>query len=64
MELHEGTSLTPEQISNSKCSSKYNVIRKAFAEFTGRPYVIPPVYKKSETKKIQGGKYNKTVRRM
>jgi hypothetical protein len=44
MELHPGTSLTPEQISKSKCNNKYNAIRKSFAEFTGKPYVIPPVY--------------------
>ena len=44
MELHPGTSLTPQQLSQSKCNSKYNAIRKAFAEFTGRPYILPPVY--------------------
>ena len=57
MELHPGTSLTPEQLNQSKCNSKYNAIRKAFSEFTGRPYVIPPVYppsKNNTTKK--GGK--------
>jgi len=47
MELHPGTSLTPEQISKSKCNTKYNAIRKAFAEFTGRSYIIPPVYNKT-----------------
>jgi len=47
MELHPGTSLTPEQISQSKCNTKYNAIRKAFAEFTGRQYVIQPVYNKT-----------------
>jgi CRISPR/Cas system-associated protein endoribonuclease Cas2 len=51
MELHPGTSLTPEQMKESKCNSKYNAIRKAFSDFTGRPYVIPPVYPKSTTKK-------------
>jgi hypothetical protein len=61
MELHPGTSLTPQQISESKCNAKYNAIRKAFAEFTGKPYVIPPVYPKSNnTKKniiqTKGGK--------
>jgi hypothetical protein len=62
MELHPGTSLTPQQISESKCNTKYNAIRKAFAEFTGKPYVIPPVYPKTKnnTKKniiqSKGGK--------
>ena len=62
MELHPGTTLSKEQISESKCNSRYNAVRKAFSEFTGRPYVIPPVYPKSKnnTKKniiqSKGGK--------
>jgi hypothetical protein len=48
MEVHPGTSLTSEQMSQSKCNSRYNAIRKAFSEFTGRPYVIPPVYPESK----------------
>ena len=54
MELHPGTSLTPEQLSQSKCNSRYNAIRKAYSEFTGKPYVIPPVYTepKNNTKKM------------
>jgi hypothetical protein len=62
MELYKGTTLTPEQISEAKCNSRYNAIRKAFAEFTGKPYVIPPVYPVSvnNTKKnkepVKGGK--------
>lgn len=63
MELHPGTSLSPEQINESKCNSRYNAIRKAFSEFTGRPYVISPVYKTSETKKKIGGKINKITRK-
>jgi hypothetical protein len=51
MEVHPGTSLTPEQINESKCNSKYNAIRKAFSEFTGKPYVIPPVYKPTQSDK-------------
>jgi len=73
MELHPGTSLTPEQLRQSKCNSRYNAIRKAYAEFTGKPYVIPPVYPESKnntqtnTKKnkeqVKGGK-RKTRRNM
>lgn len=72
MELHPGTSLTPQQISESKCNSKYNAIRKAFAEFTGRPYIIPPVYTNTNTNtknttrkndiQIKGGRSRKTRR--
>jgi hypothetical protein len=67
MELHPGTSLSPEQISKSKCNGRYNAIRKAFSEFVGKPYVIPPVYNKTikntnnkSIKKI-GGKTRKNV---
>ncbi len=63
MELHQGTSLTPEQISESKCKSRYNSIRKAFSEFTGRPYIIQPVYQSSQTKKNVGGKQNRFTRK-
>ena len=44
MELQKGTTLTKEQISNIKCTKGWNKVRKSFAEFTGRKYVIPPVY--------------------
>jgi hypothetical protein len=65
MEVHPGTSLTPEQINQSKCKSKYNAIRKAFSEFTGKPYVIPPVYKKNiyvPVKNSEKSKFNNTRR--
>ncbi len=63
MELHPGTSLTKEQINESKCNSKYNAIRRAYSEFTGKPYVIPPVYNTTQIKKNGGRKQNKTRRR-
>ena len=64
MELHPGTSLTPQQISQSKCSNRYNSIRKSFAEFTGRPYVIPPVYPTNpNTRKRQVGGKNVTLKK-
>jgi len=65
MELHPGTSLTPKELYESKCNSRYNAIRKAYSEFTGTPYVIPPVYthKTSQTKKTVGGKKNKITRK-
>jgi hypothetical protein len=60
MELHPGTSLTPQQISESKCNSRYNAIRKAFSEFTGKPYVIPPVYREKEKEQSNNTKKNIT----
>ena len=51
MELYPGTLLTPEKIKELKCNSKYNMIRKAYATFTGNPYIIPPVYNKTNKNK-------------
>ena len=59
MELHAGDHLTSEQIKQSACNNKYNAIRRAFAEFTGRPYVIPPVYPVSSKK---GGNKTRKLR--
>ena len=44
MELQKGTKLSKEQISDIKCIKSWNKVRKSFADFTGRKYVIPPVY--------------------
>jgi hypothetical protein len=44
MELQKGTTLTKEQISNIKCIKGWNKVRKSFADFTGRKYVVPPIY--------------------
>jgi hypothetical protein len=44
MELKKGSPLTPEEIKQSKCTQKWNAVRKAFANFTGKTYTIPPVY--------------------
>ena len=44
MELQKGTTLSKEQISNIKCIKGWNKVRKSFANFTGKKYVIPPIY--------------------
>jgi hypothetical protein len=67
MELQKGTTLSKEQISNIKCTKGWNKVRKSFAEFMGRKYVIPPVYenlsdkynKKEETNKKEADKKDK-----
>ena len=67
MEVHPGTTLSPAQLSQSKCNTKYNAIRKAFAEFTGRPYIIPPVYHATSTAKntsVRGGQRRTRKRRL
>ena len=47
MELYPGTKLSAEQLKDRTCNSKYNAIKKAFADFTGRPYVITPTYNRT-----------------
>jgi len=44
MELQKGTTLSKEEISNIKCVKGWNKVRKSYADFTGKKYVIPPVY--------------------
>ena len=44
MELVQGKSMSDKQLSSLQCSSRYNSIRKAYAEIVGKPYVIKPVY--------------------
>jgi hypothetical protein len=55
MELHPGTKLSPEELSQSKCIQRKNAVRKSLSTLTGKPYIIPPVYKfypyKNKTKK-------------
>jgi hypothetical protein len=61
MELHPGTSLSPEEYKNIKCRQQWNAVRKSYAEFTGNPYVIPPVYETKPTNKNKNN--NKTYKR-
>jgi len=63
MELRPGTSLSPDQLNEIKCNSKYNAIRRSFSEFTGRPYIISPVYSNVKTKKSVGGKQQRVTRK-
>lgn len=58
MELHPGTSITPEELKNIKCRQKWNAVRKAYARFIGKPYVIPPVY---ETKTLKNNEKPNTL---
>ena len=58
MELRPGTSLSPEELKNAKCNRKWNSIRKSWADLTGNPYVIPPVYNKMVKGKEEVNKNN------
>jgi len=44
LELQIGDQITSQQMSDVKCVQRYNAIKKSYSEFTGTPYVIPPVY--------------------
>jgi len=57
MELQPGTKISEEERKSFKCNSKWNAIRKSYAAFVGKPYVIPPLYKKySKTLKMNENK--------
>lgn len=60
MELYPGTSIKPEQMRNLKCNGKWNAIRKAYAEFIGKPYIIPPAYEISKYSQSEKSKKNTT----
>jgi hypothetical protein len=66
MELYPGTNLTPEQLKEASCNSKYNAIRKAYSEFIGRPYLIPPAYNRTKKNDINQSKSEnmKTIKNM
>jgi hypothetical protein len=62
MELYPGTKIPEDQLKKLKCTSKWNAVRKAWADFTGKPYIIKPVYSMLENKQINNksnSKYNK-----
>jgi hypothetical protein len=68
MELKRGKEpLTSQEIRALKCDQKWNSVRRAYAEFTGKKYVIPPVYDNISQKKTQkqkiGGKKRRTLKR-
>jgi hypothetical protein len=58
MELYPGTSIPPEDLSNLRCIQKWNSVRKAYADFTGKPYVITPVYSLLKNNKSKNNKIN------
>jgi hypothetical protein len=59
LELKKGSPLTPEEIGESKCTRKWNTVRKAFANFTGKTYTIPPVYDYSNKQTLKNKPNNK-----
>ena len=60
MELYPGTSIPEDELKKLQCTSKWNAVRKAWADFTGKPYVIKPVYSMLDKNKTQN---NRNVRK-
>ena len=60
LELHPGTSITPEELKDLKCRQKWNSVRKSWSNFTGKPYIIPPVYQTKTLKNREPNLTNKT----
>ena len=42
--LHEGETITDKEMSKIKCGQKWDEVRKAYAKFTRKKYVIKPTY--------------------
>ena len=49
LELYPGANITKEQIDSVKCNSRWESVRQAWAEFTGKPYMITPNYKQIQS---------------
>lgn len=59
MELTPGTSIPEGELKKLQCNGKWNAVRKAWADFTGKPYVIKPVYSMLDKNKTQNNRNNK-----
>ena len=51
LELKKGDTISKEDMKKIKCRTKWNAVRKSYAKFTKKKYVIPPVYENSKTSK-------------
>ena len=61
MELYPGKSIPKDELTKLQCSGKWNAVRKAWSDFTGKPYVIKPVYSMLDKNKTQNNKNVKNV---
>jgi hypothetical protein len=60
--LKKGSPLTPDELSESKCTQKWENIKREFAIFTNREYKITPVYDFSNNKTLKNkSKQNQNV---
>jgi hypothetical protein len=74
LELYPGTTIPDDKLSELKCNSRWNTVRKSYAEFTGTRYIMSPVYystaktlknKPAENKptETKGGTRNRTMKK-
>jgi hypothetical protein len=67
MELYPGTSIPKDELKKLQCTSKWNAVKKAWADFTGKPYIIKPVYSMLDKNKTQNNrnvqKNNKNIQK-
>ena len=72
LQLHPGTSISPEDRKGLKCNHNWNNIKKSYAQFVGKQYNITPDYSllapfpnqsnKSKSKTSQN-QYSRPIRR-
>ena len=58
MELHRGTSLSKEELSNVKCKQRWNAVRKSYADMRGLEYTTLPDYSNLPESKSQNKNQN------
>jgi hypothetical protein len=64
LELYPGSNVSKEELEKLKCNSRWESVRKAWAEFTGSPYVIKPdyeMYRKINKNKTMNDKNTKNT---
>jgi len=62
LELYPGERATKEELSELKCNSRWEAVRQAWSEFTGKPYVITPQYQSIKQNRPNNPQYNRTQR--
>ena len=62
MVLYPGTSIPEDELKKLQCTSKWNSVRKAWSDFTGKPYIIAPVYSMLDKNKTQNNRNNTNIK--
>ena len=59
MELHRGKTLSKEELSNAKCTQRWNAVRKSYADMRGLEYTMLPDYSNLPQSKSQSKNYTR-----